>query len=60
VLSAAVFGAVHVEWFVLVMTFLFGIYLALIFRRRGTIVTPIVAHMLFNGLGVVLIRAGVG
>lgn len=59
-LSAAVFGAVHGEWFVFVITFLFGIYLALIFRRRGTIVTPIVAHMLFNGLGVLLIRAGVG
>lgn len=60
VISAAVFGVVHVEWFVFVITFLFGIYLALIFRRRGTIVTPIVAHMLFNGLGVLLIRTGVG
>jgi membrane protease YdiL (CAAX protease family) len=60
VLSAAIFGAVHVEWIVFVVTFLFGIHLALIFRRRGTIVTPIVAHMLFNGLGVLAIRAGVG
>jgi membrane protease YdiL (CAAX protease family) len=60
VLSAAVFAAVHIEWFVFVITFLFGVYLALIFRRRGTIVTPIIAHMLFNGLGVLLIRAGVG
>jgi uncharacterized protein len=64
--SAAIFGAVHLEpnliasVIILVPIFLFGIELAFIFRRRGTIVTPIVAHMLFNGLGVLLIRAGTG
>lgn len=63
-LSAAVFSAVHVEpdplasVIIVVPIFLFGMYLALIFRRRGTIITPVIAHMLFNGLGVLLIRAG--
>lgn len=61
VLSAAVFGAAHLpELLVVALTFLLGTYLAMIFRRRGTIVTPFVAHLVFNGVGVLLIRVGLG
>ncbi|MGH8900738.1 MAG: lysostaphin resistance A-like protein [Egibacteraceae bacterium] len=66
VASAGVFAIQHAEpdllasVIVVVPVFLFGVYLALIFRRCGTIITPIIAHMLFNGFGVLFIRAGVG
>jgi membrane protease YdiL (CAAX protease family) len=58
--SGIVFGLVHAHPLVTVVTAVLGVYLAWIFRRHGTILVPILAHAIFNTLGVVLIRAGLG
>jgi membrane protease YdiL (CAAX protease family) len=58
--SGLVFGAVHAEPFVIAITAVLGMFLAWIYKLRGTLVVPIVAHAVFNALGVVLIRAGLG
>lgn len=58
-LSSIAFGISHVEPVVVVLTFAFGLYLAWVFRRRGSLVAPIVAHMIFNLAGVILIRLDV-
>ena len=58
--SGVVFGAVHGEPFVIVITAVLGVFLAWIYRQRGTLVVPFLAHGVFNGLGVVLIRLGLG
>lgn len=55
-LSALAFGLTHVEPLVVVLTFPLGMLLAWLVRRRGTIVTAVVAHSVFNLIGAVLIR----
>ena len=57
-LSSLAFGLTHFEPFVIVLTFPLGLVLAWVSRRRGTIVTAIVAHAVFNLIGVLLIRGG--
>jgi membrane protease YdiL (CAAX protease family) len=37
-----------------------GVFLAWLYQLRGTLLVPILAHAVFNGLGVALIRAGLG
>ncbi|MGH8905801.1 MAG: lysostaphin resistance A-like protein [Egibacteraceae bacterium] len=54
--SGIVFGLVHVELLVAVLTAVLGVYLAWLFRRRGTILAPILAHAVFNAISFVLIR----
>jgi uncharacterized protein len=57
-LSGLAFGVSHVEPFVVVLTFPLGMWLAWALRRSGTLVVPIVAHAVFNAIGVALIRGG--
>ncbi|WP_370325720.1 lysostaphin resistance A-like protein [Euzebya sp.] len=57
-LSGLAFGLTHVEPFVIVLTFPLGMVLAWALRRHGTLVVPVVAHAVFNLIGVVLIRLG--
>lgn len=59
-LTGLAFGLTHLEPFVVVLTFPLGMLLAYAMRRHGTLVVPYVAHAVFNGIGVVLIRAGIG
>jgi len=54
-LSGLAFGLSHVEPIAIVGTFPLGMYLAWLFHRRGTIVSPIVAHLVFNLLGALLV-----
>lgn len=56
-LSGLAFGLTHVQPVAIVGTFPLGMYLAWLFHRRGTIVSPIVAHLVFNLLGAVLLIA---
>lgn len=57
-LSGLAFGLSHGEPLAIVGTFPLGMYLAWLFHRRGTIVAPIVAHVVFNLLGVLVVIAG--
>ncbi|MGI9017468.1 MAG: CPBP family glutamic-type intramembrane protease [Euzebya sp.] len=57
-LSGLAFGLTHVELFVVVLTFPLGMFLAWTLRRHGTLLVPILAHAVFNLIGVVLIRLG--
>ncbi len=57
-LTGLAFGLTHLEPFVIVLTFPLGIALAYMMRRHGTLVVPVVAHAVFNLIGVVLIRLG--
>ncbi len=57
-LSGLAFGLTHVEPFVIVLTFPLGMALAWMMRRHGTLVVPVMAHVVFNLIGVVLIRLG--
>jgi len=59
-ISGIVFGLIHFEPLVTVVTAILGVYLAWIFQRRGTLLVPIIAHSIFNLLGLVLIRLGLG
>lgn len=59
-LSGLAFGLTHIEPFVIVLTFPLGMALAWMMRRTGTLVVPIVAHAVFNLIGVLAIRAGAG
>jgi uncharacterized protein len=56
-LSGLAFGLTHVEPLVIVLTFPLGMLLAWTMRRHGTLVVPIVAHAVFNLIGVLLIRS---
>lgn len=56
-LSGLVFGLIHLEPIAVVGTFPLGMYLAWLFHRRGTLVSPIVAHLVFNLLGALLLIA---
>jgi membrane protease YdiL (CAAX protease family) len=66
--SGTVFGLAHVisnrfgveQAFLALVTAVLGIYLAWIFRRRGTLLAPVLVHAAFNTLGIVLIRANLG
>lgn len=55
-LSALAFALAHAEPIVIVLVFPFGLFLAWLYERRGTLLVPAVAHMVFNLLGVVAIR----
>jgi membrane protease YdiL (CAAX protease family) len=57
-LSGLAFGLVHLELFVVLLTFPLGMFLAWTVRRTGTVVVPIAAHAVFNLIGVIAIRAG--
>ena len=57
-LSGLAFALTHGEALVIVLTFPLGMYLAFVQRRHGSLAVPIVAHLVFNTIGVVLIRAG--
>jgi membrane protease YdiL (CAAX protease family) len=56
-LSAAVFGLFHFLGgpLLVVLMFCFGIALALLFHRRGTLAAPVAAHAIFNLIGYTLI-----
>lgn len=56
-LSGLAFALAHVEPFVVVLTLPLGVFLAYIFRRHGTLVVPVVAHLVFNLVAVLLIRS---
>ncbi len=57
-LTGLAFGLTHLEPFVIVLTFPLGMALAWMMRRHGTLVVPVVAHAVFNLIGVLLIRVG--
>lgn len=59
-LSSLVFGLTHVEPLAIVLTFPAGMLWAWGFHRRGTLVTAVVAHAVFNLINVVLLRLGLG
>jgi membrane protease YdiL (CAAX protease family) len=56
-LSAAVFGLFHFLGgpLLVVLMFFFGIAVALLFHRRGSLAAPVAAHALFNLVGYTLI-----
>lgn len=56
-LSGLAFGITHLETFVILLTFPLGMALAWMLRRHGTLVVPVVAHAVFNLIGVLVIRS---
>jgi membrane protease YdiL (CAAX protease family) len=48
--SALIFAVVHGEVALLIPIFLMGLVLAFLYRRSGTLLAPMVAHMINNGL----------
>ena len=59
-LTGLVFALYHGEVVAVILLLPFGVYLARIVQRRGSVVTAIVAHMTFNAAGVVLLRTAAG
>lgn len=57
-LSGLAFGVTHIEPFVVALTFPLGMVLAWVMRRHGTLVVPVVAHVVFNMISFVVIVAG--
>lgn len=63
-LSALAFALVHAQatlegtGLVFLVLFPLGMFLAWVFHRRGTLVTPVLVHVLFNLVGVLGLRAG--
>lgn len=59
-LSGLAFALLHLELLVIGLTFPFGMLLAYTFRRYGTLVVPVTAHVVFNLIALALVRAGDG
>lgn len=66
-ISGFVFGLFHLEWgdlsgslLLLAAFYPFGMWLAWLFDRRGSLVVPIVTHMAYNGINLGLLLAGAG
>ncbi len=57
ILSAAMFAAAHLQPSALPGLFIFGLLLAQLYRRSGSLVCPIIAHAINNSLAVVLLIA---
>ena len=57
-LAAVAFALVHVEPLAVLLTFPLGLYFGRLYHRRQNIVAPVVAHLVFNASGVILIRVG--
>ena len=55
-LSGLAFGVSHRELLVIVLTFPLGMLLAWTLRRHGTLLIPILTHVVFNVIGVLLLR----
>lgn len=49
-LSAAIFGAIHLEFFKLVQLAILGVILALLFEKTGSLWSPIILHAVNNTL----------
>ncbi|MPZ89126.1 MAG: CPBP family intramembrane metalloprotease [Nitriliruptorales bacterium] len=60
VISSIAFGAVHYEPLLIALTAMVGAVLAWLFHLRGSLVTPIVAHAVYNGIsvGILLFTTG--
>ncbi len=58
VISAAVFALAHLNAFVLLPLFAFGVLLALVRERTGSLLAPVVIHMLFNAVQLALMKSG--
>ena len=52
VISAIVFGVVHVEPLAVAVTGCFGAYAAVVYARRGTLAATMTMHAVFNACGV--------
>ena len=50
ILSGLVFSLIHMDWFFVIQIWAMGFLLGLSYHKTGSIVTPIVAHMVVNGL----------
>jgi membrane protease YdiL (CAAX protease family) len=55
--SAAIFSAVHGELTLLVGFFFMGLVLAYLYRRTGSIIAPVFAHLLNNSLAFISLLA---
>lgn len=55
IVSGAVFAAAHLEPSAMPGLFLFGVLLAQLYRRSGSLVCPMLAHAINNSIGVALI-----
>jgi uncharacterized protein len=54
--TALLFGAVHVNFAGLIPLTFFGLLLCWLYERSGSLLTPMLAHSLFNGITLLLIR----
>jgi uncharacterized protein len=59
-LSAILFGLVHYEPLLIVLTTMVGAVLAWLFHLRGTLLVPIVAHAVYNGISVTILLLTAG
>ncbi len=57
-LAGLAFGLVHIEPLAIAVTAAFGVYAAVIYARRGTLVATMTMHAVFNGLGVLGLALG--
>ena len=57
-ISAVVFGAVHVYPLLIPALFVVGLGLALLYERRRSLLAPVIAHATFNALGFLTIALG--
>ncbi|NLY47809.1 MAG: CPBP family intramembrane metalloprotease [Clostridiales bacterium] len=53
-LQAAVFGIYHMDFIQGIYTFAIGLLLGYIYEKAGTLLAPIVVHIIINGSGVLL------
>ena len=54
-LTSLIFAAAHLNLQVFPALFLLGIWLTSLYRRTGSLLAPMIAHAMFNGLSVLLI-----
>ncbi len=55
VVSGAIFAVAHMEPSAMPALFIFGVLMAELYRRSGSLVCPMLAHGINNGMGVLLI-----
>ena len=54
-MTSLLFAAAHLNLQVFPALFLLGIWLSMLYRRTGSLLAPMIAHAMFNGMSVLLI-----
>ena len=55
-MTSLIFAAAHLNLQVFPALFLLGIWLTMLYRRTGSLLAPMIAHAIFNGMSILLLR----